>query len=157
MTDNPVEIERKFLVAELPSLDGVDSKKIRQGYVTVPSDSVQVRLRQKGKKFFITVKGKGKMMRSERESEIDAATFDRLWPATGDRCIAKTRWTGLLEDGRTFELDLFDDRDLRLVEVEFQSVEEAEAFVPPAWFGEDVTGNPAYSNDVLASGGVGVA
>ena len=40
MTDNPVEIERKFLVAELPSLDGVDSKKIRQGYVTVPSDSV---------------------------------------------------------------------------------------------------------------------
>ena len=75
MTDNPVEIERKFLVAELPSLDGVDSKKIRQGYITVPSDSVQVRLRQKGKKFFITVKGKGTALKLEL-AQMDMATVD---------------------------------------------------------------------------------
>ena len=76
-------------------------------------------------------------------------------------CGGVSSASGALPRGTVWEdlpdLDLFDDRDLRLVEVEFQSVEEAEAFVPPAWFGEDVTGNPAYSNNVLASGGVGVA
>ena len=37
-----------------------------------------------------------------------------------------------------------------LVEVEFNSLEEAEAFIPPAWFGEEVTGNKQYSNAQLA-------
>ncbi|MBN8185642.1 CYTH domain-containing protein [Salipiger thiooxidans] len=147
------EIERKFLVASLPDLGEAEARKIRQGYVTVPSDSVQVRLRQKGETFFLTVKGQGGLVRSEHEAEISAEAFDALWPSTGDRRIEKVRWTGRLENGHVYELDLFEDRDLRLVEVEFASEAEAEAFEPPAWFGEDVTGNHAYSNNVLASGG----
>jgi CYTH domain-containing protein len=34
--------------------------------------------------------------------------------------------------------------------VEFGSVEAAEAFLPPAWFGEDVTYRPAYHNSNMA-------
>ena len=33
-----------------------------------------------------------------------------------------------------------------LVEVEFNSLEEAEAFTTPAWFCGEVTGNKQYSN-----------
>ena len=40
---------------------------------------------------------------------------------------------------------------LRLVEVEFPSVEAADAFVAPAWFGDDVSGDPRYRNSYLAS------
>ena len=119
MTDSSQEVERKFLVAEMPPLDGAVSEHIRQGYFTVPEDSVQVRLRQKGARFFLTVKGQGTLSRSEHETEIPAEVFERLWPATGARRLEKIRWTGRLPGGEVFELDLFEDRDLRLVEVEF--------------------------------------
>jgi CYTH domain-containing protein len=51
------------------------------------------------------------------------------------------------------ELDLFHGvhEGLRLVEVEFPSAEAANAFVPPAWFGEDVSSDPRYRNSYLAS------
>jgi len=35
---------------------------------------------------------------------------------------------------------------LQLAEVEFETKEEAEHFVPPAWFGEDVTFSSKYHN-----------
>ena len=89
MTDSSQEVERKFLVAEMPPLDGAVSEHIRQGYFTVPEDSVQVRLRQKGARFFLTVKGQGTLSRSEHETEIPAEVFERLWPATGARRLEK--------------------------------------------------------------------
>ena len=39
---------------------------------------------------------------------------------------------------------------LIIAEVEFPTVEAANAFVPPEWFGEDVTEDPAYSNSNLS-------
>ena len=52
----------------------------------------------------------------------------------------------------TAELDIFHGahEGLLLVEVEFPSVEAANAFVPPAWFGDDVSGDPRYRNSYLA-------
>ncbi|EIE49561.1 adenylate cyclase [Salipiger aestuarii] len=150
-----VEIERKFLVASLPDLAGALCEPIRQGYLTGPGDSVQVRLRRKGARHFLTVKGAGLLVRSEHETAISAEAFDALWPATQGRRLAKTRWTGRLPGGALFELDVFDDRPLRLVEVEFDSEAAARAFRPPGWFGTEVTGDPAYANSSLAASGPG--
>ena len=51
------------------------------------------------------------------------------------------------------EVDVFHGRHegLMLVEVEFANTEAADAFVPPAWFGEDVSTDPCYRNSFLAS------
>jgi CYTH domain-containing protein len=51
-------------------------------------------------------------------------------------------------------LDVDDYRDtelhsLKVVEVEFRTNAEAESFVPPSWFGREVTGEPAYKNKSL--------
>jgi CYTH domain-containing protein len=43
---------------------------------------------------------------------------------------------------------------LLVAEVEFPSEDAARAFRPPAWFGREVTGNPAYLNQTLARGGL---
>ncbi|MDO6584027.1 CYTH domain-containing protein [Salipiger sp. 1_MG-2023] len=153
MSQPAVEIERKFLVATLPDLSGVQSDRIRQGYLTQPQDSVQVRLRARGARHFLTVKGPGLMVRSEHETEIPEEAFAALWPATEGRRLCKTRWTGHLPCGARYELDLFDDRPLRLVEVEFDSEAAARRFAPPDWFGAEVTGDPAYANSTLATGG----
>lgn len=152
-----MEIERKFLVAVLPDLADAEPVSVRQGYLTRPEDSVEMRLRQKGETFFLTLKsGEMGLVREERETVIDRAQFDTFWAATEGRLIEKTRWTGELADGSVFELDLFDGRHapLRLVEVEFASRAAAEAFVPPDWFGAEVTGERGYSNKVMAFEGL---
>ena len=37
-----------------------------------------------------------------------------------------------------------------MAEVEFSSIEMANAFIPPEWFGEDVTMNPKYHNSNMS-------
>lgn len=151
-----VEIERKFRVARMPDLSGARAVPIRQGYLTLPTDSVDLRLRAKGDKRLLTLKrGGAGLAREERETLIDAQAFDTLWPATEGRRIEKTRWTGTLPCGTTFELDVFEGRHapLVLVEVEFDDLDAARAFIPPDWFGADVTEDAAYGNRVMALDG----
>lgn len=149
------EIERKFLVAELPDLDGARAVPIRQGYLTDKADSVEIRLRQKGETYLTTMKKGAGLERMECEAEISQAHFDLFWPATEGRRVEKTRWICQLAGGVTFELDVFEGSlaPLVLVEVEFATVEAASGFRPPAWFGRDVTEDARYSNASLAAAG----
>ena len=151
-----MEIERKFLVAAEPELGSATPVAVRQGYVTRPGDSVSVRLRQKGEKFLLTVKSGQGLVREERESQIEPGLFETFWPATEGRRVEKTRWTGALPGGEIFEYDVFEGAHapLRLVEVEFESREVAEAFSPPDWFGTEVTEERGYSNEVMALEGL---
>lgn len=151
-----MEIERKFLIADLPDLSGAEKAVVRQGYLTTPDDSTELRLRQKNDRFFLTLKGGGAMVRVEREAEISAEQFETFWPETDGRRVEKERYTGQLSDGRVFELDVFlgDLAPLQLVEVEFETEAEAMAYTPPAWFGEDVTADKRYKNKTMAINGV---
>ena len=150
---NATEIERKFLVASCPALDEVASEAVRQGYVTGPEDSIEVRLRQKGRGYFLTVKSAGTLQRAEHETAITAEQFEILWPATHGRRIEKTRYTGTLFDGLIFELDIFRGTlaPLMLVEVEFATLDAANGFIPPDWFGADVTADKRFKNKALAN------
>ena len=59
-----------------------------------------------------------------------------------------------LDEILTIELDVFegDLAPLILAEVEFPSEEMAMDFVPPEWFGEDVTFSTKYHNSNLSQG-----
>jgi CYTH domain-containing protein len=150
------EIERKFLVAERPDLSGADKAVVRQGYLTAPDDSTELRLRQKNDRYFLTLKGAGSLVRVEREAKITAEQFETFWPETEGRRVEKERHTGKLPDGRVFELDIFlgNLAPLRLVEVEFDTEAEAQAYTPPDWFGTDVTADKRYKNKMMAIKGV---
>ena len=114
----PVEIERKFLVAAMPDLSLADRSSLRQGYLTVPEDSVEVRLRQTDETFVLCVKSGEGIVRGEREIEISEAQFEMLWPQTEGRRVVKTRWVGQLDGGLTYELDIFEGDLAPLVMVE---------------------------------------
>ncbi len=146
------EIERKFRVARLPGGLGKGSS-LRQAYVALDGD-VEVRVRSDGTRHVLTVKGGGGLERAEVEVAIDAAAFDELWALAGDRHLEKTRHRVDL-DGLTAELDLYAGAlaGLAVVEVEFPSRPEAEAFDPPDWFGAELTGKPGWSNAALAREG----
>jgi adenylate cyclase len=146
------EIERKFRVARVPAGLGAGTS-LRQAYVAVEGD-VEVRVRSDGTHHVLTVKGGAGLERDEVEVAIDAAVFASLWPLAGDRHLEKTRHRVDL-DGLTAELDLYAGAlaGLAVVEVEFASRQEAEAFDPPDWFGAELTGAAGWSNAALARNG----
>lgn len=148
------EVERKFLVLSRPGGLG-QADVIRQGYLTLPEDSIEMRLRQINDATYLTVKTGEGLIRGEREVSITQAQFDALWPLTDGRRVEKQRSTGRLECGAVFELDVFEAglAPLCLVEVEFESAAQAEAFEAPDWFGRDVTLDKRYKNKALAISG----
>ncbi len=152
MTGEPIEIERKFRVRDLPALEGLKAVHVQQGYLTRTGDSVELRLRQADDRHFMTLKSDGGLERLEYEIAIDPAQFETLWPATKGRRVEKIRHVGRLPGGEIFELDVFAGKlaPLILVEVEFASLEAARSFTAPDWFGTEVTDDALFKNKSLA-------
>jgi CYTH domain-containing protein len=149
-----VEIERKFLVDRTPpELDS--GKPIEQGYLVVGEDGVEVRVRRIGDRTVLTVKSGPGMVRTEEEIEIDERRFESLWPLTDGRRLTKTRHAIPLDGDLVAELDVYSGAHDGLVtaEIEFSSLEESEAFEPPAWLGRDVTGDRRFAAQSLALNG----
>ncbi|MEY2504996.1 MAG: adenylate cyclase [Verrucomicrobiota bacterium] len=147
------EIERKFLVRKMPdSLTSYSSHEISQGYLVSLDNGLQVRLRKSGPRYTLTFKRGTGNVREEREVELTAGQFNALWPATEGKRLVKTRYEIPLGD-RVVEIDLYHDRHEGLVvaEVEFDEEESALNFARPDWLGDDVTGDPRYRNQLLAS------
>jgi adenylate cyclase len=148
-----MEVERKFLVHEPPDLDGTAAEEIDQGYLAIGSDG-EVRLRRKGGRLLLTAKRGEGLARDEAEVELDTDAFDRLWPLTEGRRLHKRRH--LLPHGDLkIEVDVYAGEldGLVVAEIEFSSEEDALAFEPPEWLGDDVTGDPRYLNETLATRG----
>ncbi|MFN3276298.1 MAG: CYTH domain-containing protein [Paracoccus sp. (in: a-proteobacteria)] len=152
------EIERKFLVSVMPDLSRAHKSLLRQGYVTAPDDSVELRLRQSDESYVLSVKTGEGVVRTEREITLEPQQFEELWPETQGRRIEKTRWTGHLSDRLRYELDIYagDLAPLLTVEVEFATLQDAAAFVAPDWFGRDVSDDKRFRNKSLALSGAGV-
>ena len=145
-----MEIERKFLIHTLPeNLDSYPHKEIEQGYL---SRNPVVRIRRSDDTYILTCKGQGMMVREEFELPLTKESFEHLKPKTDGIFIEKTRYLIPHTDTLTIELDIFHGKlaPLVLAEVEFSNVDEANAFIPPAWFGEDVTYSPQYHNSNLS-------
>jgi CYTH domain-containing protein len=148
-----LEIERKFRLRHLPQhLLTTAPHEIEQGYIAIDPDSTHVRLRRSDQVHTLTVKRGHGPVREEREVRLEPAQFHALWPLTAGRRLSKLRY--VVPQGRwRFEIDVFQGRHEGLIvaELEFPDVEACRAFTPPMWCGEEVTGNPEYSNVRLAS------
>lgn len=140
-----MEIERKFLIEVIPSsLESYPAKHITQGYI---SRSPAIRVRDTDGRTRLTVKGKGRLAHEEFELDISREAYERLLKKADGIIIKKTRYL-IPCPPYTVELDVFEGElsPLTVAEVEFPSVEEAEAFCPPDWFGREVTCDKRFSN-----------
>lgn len=156
-----MEIERKYLVRELPSnLDGYPHVEIEQSYLCT---SPTVRIRRMGDVYILTVKEKvlsgqwsvasgGPIVNREEEFTLSVDAYERLKVKCEGHPVLKTRYKIPLEGGLMAELDIFhgSHEGLRLVEVEFPDTAASNTFIPPAWFGEDVSSDRHYRNSWLA-------
>lgn len=145
------ETERKFLVSGEYKLLAHTKTDIIQGYLSsVPERSVRIRI--KGEKGFITVKGIGSasgMSRYEWEKEIPLHEAKELLAICEPGVIHKTRHY-IVNGAHTFEIDEFHEENNGLVIAEIELGSEDEVFEKPAWLGQEVTGNKSYYNANLA-------
>lgn len=144
-----MEIERKFLVNVVPeNLNSYPLRLIEQGYLcTEPV----VRIRRDNDKYELTYKSKGLMVREEHNLPLTTDAYNHLKNKVDGHIITKKRYMIPFES-YTIELDVFQGihAPLILAEVEFPSEEEANSFVAPDWFGEEVTFSNKYHNSTLS-------
>lgn len=158
-----MEIERKFLVEKKDLPDNYEqypSRQLEQGYICV---SPAIRIRRDEEKYIFTCKGEGALTREEFELPLSRESYEHLKTKVDGNWIKKQRFflpvhpDGTVESPSakaelTIELDIFDEPFAPLIyaEVEFPTEEAAKAFIPPQWFGKDVTLLPEYQNSALS-------
>lgn len=145
-----MEIERKFLIQKIPfKLDGFKKHEIEQAYLcTKPV----VRIRKSDDDYYLTYKAKGKIAREEYNLPLTKEAYEHLLTKADGNILTKTRYEIPDKDTLIIELDVFHGKfdGLFLAEVEFESLEQAESYVPPEWFGRDVSMTGEYQNSVLS-------
>lgn len=147
---NEMEIERKYLLKELPDLKAYPCHKIEQAYLCT---NPVVRVRRQDESYYMTYKGGGMMAREEYNLALNREAYEHLKKKADGNVISKTRYLIPLEtEGLTAEIDVFEApfAPLIMAEVEFETKEQAERFVPPNWFGEDVTFDGRYHNSYMS-------
>jgi adenylate cyclase len=147
----PLEIERKFLVNsdKWTILHKPDPELIRQGYLLTDVDKT-IRVRLKGEKGFITIKGKTTgAVRDEYEYEIPVNEAHELLDKFAVSELFKRRYE-IEYSGKTWEVDLFEGVHQGLILAEIELSSESETFEKPDWVGEEVTGDVRYYNSYLA-------
>ncbi len=151
-----MEIERKFLISTLPgNLEDFPYRMIEQGYLNTEP---VIRIRRDDDKYELTYKSKGLMVREEYNLPLTRDAYEHLLPKIDGRLIRKKRYMLPIQHSAnptltlTIELDRFQDdlAPLILAEVEFPDEESANTFLPPKWFGEDVTFSSVYHNSNLS-------
>jgi adenylate cyclase len=147
-----IETERKFLVKKtklcLPSV----GYSIIQGYIC-SGEFPTVRIRIKGDRGYITIKGKSgksRMSRYEWEKEIPLSDAEELLKLCTSGFIDKTRYE-IDYCGNVFEVDVFHGLNDGLIVAEIELASEDQEFEKPSWLGKEVTRDKRYRNSYLSN------
>ena len=143
-----MEIERKYLVKTLPeNYTSYSCRQLEQGYLC---KEPVVRIRQDNDTYELTYKSKGLLAREEYNMPLTKEAYEHLKEKVDGKLITKKRYMIPYRE-YVIELDVFEGAlaPLKFAEVEFDSIEEAEDFTAPDWFGEDVTFEVKYKNSNL--------
>ena len=144
-----IEIEHKFLVKNDSYRSmAVSESEIMQGFLSrVPERTVRVRVR--GDKGFITIKGKGSgAAHPEFEYEVPLDDAKQMLSMCEPPVINKTRYI-VMHDGNRWEIDEFHGELQGLVIAELEVVSEEYRFSLPPFVGLEVTGDKRYYNSQL--------
>ena len=148
------EFERTYLVKELPSgFERARSEEMLDIYIPSSAEHPVLRIRKAGEKYEITKKEPLKSGDASHQIEttipLTRVEYSEFCKLPGKR-VQKTRFY-YQENKVRYEIDVFrgDLEGLVLVDVEFASLEEKDAFVPPAWCLAEVTQEKCIAGGVI--------
>jgi CYTH domain-containing protein len=133
-------------------MESKENFRIVQGYLNSnPERTVRVRI--KGGKGFLTIKGIGNesgMTRFEWEKEITVSEAEALLLLCEKGTIDKIRYNVIFEN-HLFEVDVFQGENEGLIVAEIELQSENETFSKPNWLGNEVTSDERYYNSFLSN------
>jgi CYTH domain-containing protein len=133
-------------------MESKENFRIVQGYLNSnPERTVRVRI--KGGKGFLTIKGIGNesgMTRFEWEKEITVSEAEALLLLCEKGAIDKIRYNVIFEN-HLFEVDVFQGENEGLIVAEIELQSENETFSKPNWLGNEVTSDERYYNAYLSN------
>ena len=143
-----MEIERKFLIREVPDLPELERAEVFQGYLGL-SPEVRIRSKRVGETetYRLCFKSEGDLAREEIELDLDQATFQKLCKLLPKPMVRKDYRIYQLENGLKLECSRVDPgtpTEFYYAEVEFQDESQAKAFCPPGFLGREVTYDNNY-------------
>lgn len=148
-------IERTFLVKEVPAdLKAFEEKYVYQNYLSsTEKEEFRIRLviENGEKEYKVTFKRGRGMVREDVGFLVSEETYRDLNNKIPFAPIEKDRKFYMLTPSKQIMIDTFEMPNgiMKMAEVEFDSEEEAAAFVIPEWFGEEVTGDEQFKNKNL--------
>jgi len=152
---NWFEIERKFLIKEIPeNIESYPKKKIIQWYLKDVNDQ-KIRIRKSIMnwitEYIQTIKKWDWLIRKEYEEKLSKKTFYELWKKVWNRYLEKTRYI-LPYKKNIIELDIYkwEFKWLITAEIEFKNPIEAKKFIIPKRFDKEITNNKKMTNANLA-------
>ncbi|WP_395051031.1 CYTH domain-containing protein [Flavobacterium sp.] len=148
-----IEIERKFLTtSDAFKKEAFAKNRITQGYLSsIPERTVRVRI--KGDKGFLTIKGASNesgITRFEWEKEIPVNEAQKLLLLCEKGVIDKIRFE-VKVGTHLFEVDEFYGENEGLIVAEIELGSENETFEKPFWLGKEVTNDTRYYNSYLSN------
>ena len=92
------------------------------------------------------------MTREEYNLPLTKDSYEHLIKKADGNIITKKRYEIPDGNGYTIELDIFEGafNGTVIAEVEFNTIEEADNYIMPEFFTEDVTNNPEYHNSNMS-------
>lgn len=134
-------ITRKFLIKRSPKLVNSEKTVYERYYLFITDDTV-IRVQKVGNKYEIERKAnKDNLVRESQKIEITAKEFDQL-AKQSDKKIVRDSYKISSNPDVYLRLYREDFEGLIRAEVNFNTKEEADSFIPPGWFGIEITGTP---------------
>lgn len=141
-----MEIERKFLIKEMPKLEGIKSIPYERYFIKIEPE-YQERIQKKGDVYEYEIKkavhGAGNISKHQKEKRyISKEEFENLKQGKENEGVIREGFN--ISSNPDVSIKIYHGRFEGLVraEVEFDSVEEASSYVPEAWMGEEITHSP---------------
>jgi len=144
----PQEVERKFLVSELPSLENITPIKYERYFLEI-SDFREVRIQKKWEYYGYEEKITINNLTAEKiTKEISQEKFEdlKIWAI---RSIIRESYYISNNPEISLKKYYWDFEWLVRVEVEFKNDEEARSFKIPHWFWEEITDSPLWRDSKL--------
>lgn len=144
------EVERKFLVKGDAWRGQVQrAVRYRQGYLN-EAEKCSIRIRVGGDGAFLNIKSATLgIQRQEYEYPIPLDDANEMLDQFCQGALVEKTRHYVLDQGRTWEVDVFEGDNAGLVVAEIELEDEAEQFPLPAWAAEEVSHDPRYYNVCL--------
>ncbi len=146
--NNPSEIERKFLVTTMPDLSGQEPIRYERYYLS-RTENIEERIQKKGDAYEHEKKERVSDLEHRKEKRpITQEEFESLRAGTSDAII---RDSFKVSENPDITIKIYHGKyeGLLRAEVEFESLEEAQAFIPSEWMGKEITGTPLGKDSSL--------